>query len=100
MAELVIRDEQLAWRLLDIARRENRPVEAVLESLLERYDQSMPDETKPKPGTLAALAESARRANLRSEKPVDTAARSREILHNEYPDYIRRNMDKQQPNDE
>ena len=42
MTELIIPDE-LAQRLHNIARRENRPLEAVLESLLEQYEQ--PDST-------------------------------------------------------
>ena len=37
MTELIIPDE-LAQRLQNIARRENRPLEAVLESLLEQYE--------------------------------------------------------------
>ena len=32
-----IRNEELAWRLLDIAHREKRSVEEVLEAMLENY---------------------------------------------------------------
>jgi hypothetical protein len=92
MAELVIRDERIAWQLLDIARRENRSVEAVLDDLLADY---RPETEQPKPGTFAALAEAARRANLRSEHPVDTSERSREILHSEYAEHLKRRMDEQ-----
>ena len=48
----------------------------------------------PPPGSLAALAENARRANLRGGTATDTAARSREILKAEYPDFIRRKQGK------
>lgn len=92
MTELVIRDERIAWQLLDIARRENRSVEAVLDDLLADYQ---PDTERPKPGTFAALAHSAREANIRTEYPVDTSERSREILNTEYADYLKRRMDEQ-----
>ena len=54
------------------------------------------DEGWPPPGSLAALAENARKANLGalSSKKVDTAARSREILNAEFADYITRNWNK------
>jgi hypothetical protein len=98
MAELVIRDEQLAWKLYNIAHRENRSVEDVLETLLEeRYPQDVGD--KPVPGSFAALAESARRANIRSPHPVDTSSNSREILQNEYADYLKQRMEDQNDSD-
>ena len=54
------------------------------------------DEGWPPPGSLAALAENARKANLGalSKKKVDTSARSKEILNAEFADYIKRNWDK------
>lgn len=54
------------------------------------------DEDWPPAGSLAALAENARKANLGalSGKTVDTSARSRENLNSEYADYITRNWDK------
>jgi hypothetical protein len=36
------------------------------------------------------LAEKALEAGIRSDKPVDTAARSREILRHEFADYLKR----------
>ena len=50
--------------------------------------------SSPPPGSLAALAENARKANLDQGTATDTAARSREILKAEFPDYIRRNWDR------
>lgn len=98
MADLLIRDERIAWRLLDIARRENRSVEAVLDTLLSQYDENGEGE-KPTPGTFAALAEAARRANISSSEPVDTSERSREILNTEYADYLKRRLDEQSHTD-
>ncbi len=37
MAELLIRDEQIARRVLEIAEREGRSVEAVVASMIDRY---------------------------------------------------------------
>jgi hypothetical protein len=55
MTELLIPDD-LVERLQAIAQRENRPVEAVLESLLEQYEQteppSMPDALEAYVGSL------------------------------------------------
>ena len=42
--------------------------------------------------TLADLAEIAVSAGLASDKPVDTAERSREILETEYTDYLKRHQ--------
>ena len=99
MADLVVHSENIARRLLDLARRENRSVEAVLETLLDTYSPEEPSETEgsePQPGTFAALAKSAEEAGIRSDKPVDTASRSREILNAEFADYVRRNQQDEQ----
>lgn len=71
-----------------LARRENRSAGELLESLLNQYVSSTPDEDIPL-GSLAALARSAQEADLRSEA-TDTSERSREILKTEYADYLRR----------
>lgn len=52
---------------------------------------SLLDEEAPL-GTLAALAQAARRANLPSGKPVDTSSRVNEIMNAEFADYVRRNV--------
>ena len=44
------------------------------------------------PGTLARFAEVVVQAGLASEEPVDTCARSREILNAEFADYIDRRI--------
>lgn len=89
MEKVVIRNERLARRLFDIAHRENRSVDAIIETLV---DEHYPNETtdKPAPGSFAAL-----RAHIRSPYPVDTSSRSREILENEYADYLKKRIEDQ-----
>ncbi len=67
-----------------------QPVEAPAPSDIQPGDEGWPP-----PGSLAALAENARRANLGSisSQKTDTSARSREILNAEFAEYIRRNCD-------
>ena len=93
---LIIRDQIAAER----NRRENaelfRQTEekaAAEEEARRKCDLKPGDEGWPPPGSLAALAENARKANLGalSGKQVDTSARSREILNAEFADYITRN---------
>lgn len=69
--------DELGLRLKELAEDRNLSVEEMLSAMIDRYS--------PKRGsaTLADLARIAREANLSSEHPVDTAARSREILSTE-----------------
>lgn len=87
--------EALLKQLEEIAEDESRTPADLLESLLSGYIQMRGKKATPK-GTLADLARAAERAGLRSSQPVDTSARSREILEAEFPDYIRRNWNKPQ----
>lgn len=99
MAQLLIQDEKIAWRLLDIARREKRSVESVLESLLEDYEPST-SEDEPQPGTFAALLKAAQEARIGVDsEPTNTSEKSREILNTEYADYLKRRMDEQSNTD-
>ena len=50
----------------------------------------MPDQLIKQWGSLANMAQNARQAGLASAQPVDTAARSREILNAEYADDLKR----------
>ena len=77
--------KQLAEKLQAIAKRQNSTPEAVLTQLLTEYE-SRADESA---GSFAALAKSAMSAGIHGNKPVDTAARSREILNSEYSDYLK-----------
>ena len=76
--------DELGLRLKELAEDRNLSVEEMLSAMIDRYS--------PKRGsaTLADLARIAREANLSSEHPVDTAARSREILNTEFADYVDR----------
>ena len=96
---LVIRDHIAAER----NRRENaekfRQTEEKAAAEAEaraKCDLKPGDEGWPPPGSLAELAQLARKANLGalSTKKVDTSARSREILNEEFADYITRNWNK------
>ncbi len=99
MAELLIRDEHIAWRLLDIAQREQRSVEDVLDSLLANYPSESEAQETPK-GTFAALNWAAEQAGIGLDaEPTDTSERSREILETEYADYLKRRMHEQSNTD-
>ena len=96
---LIIRDHIAAER----NRRENaelfRQTEekaAAEEEARRKCDLKPGDEGWPPPGSLAELAQLARKANLGAlnKKTVDTSARSREVLNEEFADYITRNWDK------
>ena len=70
--------------LQDLAAERNLTVEELISAMLDRYD------VKRKGVTLADMAANAAKAGLRTPHPVDTAARSREILETEYQDYLMR----------
>jgi hypothetical protein len=78
--------KQLADKLQAIADKQSSTPEAVLTQLLTEYE-SLTDEQA---GSFAALAKSAMLAGIHGDEPVDTAARSREILTAEYSDYLKR----------
>ena len=52
------------------------------------------DESEPEypPGSLAKFAQLARKSGRASKEKVDTSARSREILNNEFADYVDRRI--------
>ena len=96
---LIIRDQIAAER----NRRENaelfRQTEekaAAEEEARRKCDLKPGDEGWPPPGSLAELAQLARRANIGadSEAKIDTVERSREILNAEFADYLTRNREK------
>lgn len=92
MADLVI-GEKLAGKLRKAARLQGQTVEEFIEAIVDR---ALP-ETSAEPikitaplGTLAALAEAADQANIRLSP--DLTERSREILENEFPEYLKSRM--------
>lgn len=82
---------QLADKLNRLAEREHKTVDEVLEKLLEgeMTPSNLPD--KPRPGSGAALLKSALEADIHAG---DLAGKSREILENEFPKYLRGRIDK------
>ncbi len=83
----------LIEKLRRIADIEHRPIEAVLESLIEQYPVPMVEDTSPDAegddvpplGTLARLAYEARKVGFMSGDP-DVVDKSREILQTEFAD--------------
>jgi DNA polymerase III delta prime subunit len=97
METLIIKDEDIATRLRDIAEQEERTVEEVLGSMLKAYTSRSAGTVEA--GSLAMLARSAVEANIQSDHVVDTSTRSREILRTEFADYLKRRIDEQSDSD-
>ncbi len=78
---------ELAEKLNRLAERERKTVDEMAEAILAKQVilLSLPD--KPRPGSGAALLKSALAANINSGYS-DTAERSREILNNDFPNYL------------
>ena len=96
---LIVRDNMAAERNrrenAELFRRTEEKAAAEAEARA-KCDLKPGDEGWPPPGSLAELAELAKKANLGalSNKKVDTSSRTREILNAEFADYITRNWDK------
>ena len=78
MATLLIEDSELVGRLTEIARREDRTVEAVIRSLLASHP------TGENGATFDALYRSALAANIAGDKPLDTSSNAKQILRGQY----------------
>ena len=74
----------LANRLEEVARQHGLTVLELLAAMQAELENKTPY------ATLADMAANAAKAGLRTPHPVDTAARSREILETEYMDYLTR----------
>ncbi len=74
----------LAHRLEELAEERSSSVEDLIRTWLDGQEAQKPRLT------MQDLARNARKAGLKSEKHVDTSARSREILNTEYADYHKR----------
>lgn len=85
--------EDVALRLEQLAEQQDTELGDLLRDMIERYAKERTTEDKPW-ATLADLARNAKEAGLASPHPVNTAARSREILNAEYADYIKRRISK------
>ncbi len=85
MATQITLSGPIAETLQALAEQQNQSVEALIEGLLA--------DAKPSGGTLADLAASARAADIHTGA-TDTAQKSRDILRDEFADYLkRRNAD-------
>ena len=84
MTELMI-DDTLAEQLRQLAQHENRPLDAVLRSMLESYATSLqPSEW---PLAMARMAEEDTDIAWNEYAP-DLSERSRDILESEFGDYL------------
>ncbi|MCY4071327.1 MAG: hypothetical protein OXG60_08500 [Chloroflexi bacterium] len=81
--------EDVALRLEQLAEQHDTDLGDLLRDMIERYAKERPTDDK-RWATLADLARNAKEAGLASPHPVNTAARSREILNTEYVDYLKR----------
>lgn len=96
MTDFTISDE-LAEQLKEIAQRENRSIDEIFEDALREYadthvETSVDDEplTEAVNGFLA-IAQAADELGERS-KEGDISERSREILDNDFPEYLMKRM--------
>ena len=76
--------DETGQHLRELAAERNLSVEELISAMLDRYD------VKRNGLTLADMAANAAKAGLRTPHPVDTAARSREILETEYQECVMR----------
>ena len=89
MVELIV-DNAIAERLRQIAQQENRPLDAVLRSMLESYTPTL--EPSDWPLLIARMAEADTDIVWR-EDATELSERSREILEDEFADYLLKRLD-------
>jgi vacuolar-type H+-ATPase subunit H len=91
MAELRVA-EHLVRQLKEIAEREHRSVDDVVETMIEQYQPSVgeaKEDTSNEESGLWVLAKTAQELGLSSGQS-NISERSREILNTEYPEYLMR----------
>ena len=81
--------EDIALRLEALAKSKDADISDLLRDMIESYEDKGNAKTMPR-ATTADFAQNALAAGLSSPHPVDTAARSREILNTEFADYLKR----------
>ncbi|MDE2749613.1 MAG: hypothetical protein OXI34_11665 [Chloroflexota bacterium] len=81
--------EDVARQLEELAERDDADIADLLRDLLARYGQEC-DAKQKRWATGADFAKNAKAAGLASPEPVDTSARSREILNTEFANYLKR----------
>ncbi len=95
--------EDISLQLAEMAQRQDAEIDELLRDMIKRYvtERNIADcsvESDGRYATWEDLLKSAHEAGLASPEPVDTAARSREILQTEYTDYlVKRRLDNDGP---
>lgn len=84
--------QDVALRLEALAQQNDANVGDLLRDLLARYESERDDKQKRR-ATGADFARNAKAAGLASPEPVDTSARSREILNTEFAEYLQSRID-------
>jgi hypothetical protein len=84
MAELII-DDEIMKRLREISKQENRPLDVVLRSILDSYSSAR--QPSDWPLMMAKMAE-ADTEIVWNEYASDLSERSRELLENDFADYL------------
>ena len=85
--------EDIALRLEALAKQNDTDINDLLRDMLARYETDCAPKQMRR-ATGADFARNAIAAGLASPEPVDTSARSREILNTEYADYLKRRADR------
>lgn len=85
--------EDVARRLDELAKQNDADIGDLLRDLLASYENDGNADQKPW-ATLADLARHAKKMNMASPEPVNTAERSREILNAEFADYLNSRIDR------
>ncbi|MCE2473757.1 MAG: hypothetical protein J4G18_18015 [Anaerolineae bacterium] len=79
--------EDVALRLEALAKSKDADISDLLRDMIESYEDKGNARHK-RWATGADFARNAKAAGLASPEPVDTSARSREILNTEFADYL------------
>ncbi len=79
--------EDVALRLEALAKAKDADISDLLRDMIESYEDKG-DAKQKRWATGADFARNAKAAGLASPEPVDTSARSREILSTEFADYL------------
>jgi hypothetical protein len=97
VADLILTGE-IADKLRNLAERQGRTAESVVEEMLQQYPSAqetnggeVSDEEAP-PGSVAAFLRAALAADIHLEED-DLASRSREILDTEFAEYLKQRLD-------
>lgn len=94
MLEIRIEDEEIARKLRDRAALENRAVDDIASEILSNSMDALTDDPEYF-GSGAHLADIARRANIRTSAPIDSA-QADEIINEVYEERLARRQQERQ----